>query len=175
MVIQARLTQSKPTNRRASTRRKISLESSLQVSGESVAIHDLSPTGLLLETPAKLQLLGSVDIDLPEAAATRAIVVWNSGRYYGCQFKEPLPKRVISAALLRSQPKPPEASAQRRAFVIVPPKVGETRAVKVQETITTLDEEKASLSVRLRVIMGSALLLWALIIWTVWAVIKLSR
>jgi PilZ domain len=175
VVIQARLTQSKPTNRRASPRRKISLESSLQVSGDSVAIHDLSPTGLLLETPAKLQLLGSVDIDLPEAAATRAIVVWNSGRYYGCQFKEPLPKRVISAALLRSQPKPPEAPAQRRAFVIVPPKVGETRAVKVQETITTLDEEKASLSVRLRVIMGSALLLWALIIWTVCAVIRLSR
>ena len=175
MLIHARLEQTKPGNRRATARRKISLKSSLQVTGDFVAIHDFSATGMLIETATNLQLLGSVDIDLPEAGATQAFVVWNSGRYYGCQFKEPLSKAVVSAALLRSEPKPFEAPSRRRPFVIMRPNVDEIKALRAQETAATLDEEKAPLSVRLRVILGSAILLWALIIWTVWSVTKLVR
>ena len=175
MVIQARLQQIKPARRRASPRRKISLESSLQATGDPVTIHDFSSTGMLIETASKLPLLGGIEIDLPEAGNTRAVVVWNSGRYYGCEFKVSLPKAVVSAALLRSQPKPPEVSSQPRPIVAMRANVDETEALPAFEAVTTPDEEKAPLSVRLRVILGSSIILWALIIKAVWSVIRLVR
>ena len=173
MVIQARLQPIKPARRRASPRRKISLESSLQATGDPVTIHDFSSTGMLIETASKLPLLGGIEIDLPEAGNTRAVVVWNSGRYYGCEFKVSLPKAVVSAALLRSQPRPPEVSSQPRPFVAMRANF-ETEALPAFEAVTTPDE-KASLSVRLRVILGSSIILWALIIAAVWSVIRLVR
>jgi hypothetical protein len=128
---------------------------------------------MLIETATKLPLLGGIEIDLPEAGSTEAVVVWNSGRYYGCEFKESLPKAVISAALLRSQPQPPKASSQPRPFTVMRATVDETEAPPVFEADTTPDEEKAPLSVRLRVILGGSIILWALIISAVWSVIRL--
>ena len=50
MVLQARLAASKAGNRRTSPRRTLRLKSTLVFDGEPVTIHDISNTGLLLET-----------------------------------------------------------------------------------------------------------------------------
>jgi PilZ domain len=69
-----------------------------------VTIHDLSLTGALLETPIPM-LVGAVfDIELPHAGNIEAIVAWNSGEFYGCQFKLPISPAALSAAMLQSTP-----------------------------------------------------------------------
>ena len=163
MPFEARLQITPTADRRAWKRRKLSLDSSLQATGETVTIHDVSSTGMLIETSPGLSVVGPLEIDLPEAGTTQAFVVWNSGQFYGCEFKKPISQAAISAALLRSPPAiPPEPQpalpVQERAARII------LRRNEDSEQ-DFQDEDKAPWGVRLRVILGSALILWTLIIW----------
>ena len=159
MAIVARLQQGQSWDKRGSRRRRLSLETSLQGSGDEASVHDISSTGLLLETVAELAPFETLEINLPEAGTTQAVVIWNSGRYYGCEFKEQVSQAIVSAALLRALP----AGA---------PDVQPPIDLQHDEFRDELDEyhqdaeeqEKAPLGVRLRVILGSAIILWALII-----------
>lgn len=69
-----------------------------------VLIHNLSPTGLLLESASQLAVGDEIVVELPEAASSTAKVVWASGQFFGCAFDHPLPAVVLSAAQLRSEP-----------------------------------------------------------------------
>jgi hypothetical protein len=74
-----------------------------------VLIHDLSTSGLLIETIAELVVGDKFLVDLPEVGHTEARVVWGRQSYFGCDFQSPIPKHVVSAALLQStfeQPDP---------------------------------------------------------------------
>lgn len=98
-------------------RRKLQLEArSALASGGSaeILVHDISATGLLLESPVELASGEAMTIDLPQAAGTRAKVVWNSGRLYGCQFDEPISSAALSAAQLRSAVGQPVDIAHQR-------------------------------------------------------------
>jgi transcriptional regulator with XRE-family HTH domain len=77
----------------------------------AVTIHNISATGLLLESDAELQQGETIGIDLPLADNCQASVVWRSGSFYGCQFAEPLSQAALSAAELRGQA-PARASGQ---------------------------------------------------------------
>ena len=142
MQAYARLERVQGASRRGSSRLKLSLDSSLAGSGDEVVIHDLSPGGILVETSASLRKGARLEVDLPELGATQARVVWNSGDYFGCQFDKPIPKAALSAALLRN-PFKPAAGESADDFV----------------------DDRAPFAVRMRVILGSAALLWALILW----------
>ena len=73
--------------------------------GGQATIHDLSLTGALLETSIPMLVGAEFEVELPQAGAVRATVVWNSGEYYGCQFDLPISPAALSAALLKSEPK----------------------------------------------------------------------
>ena len=115
-----------------------------------VLIHDLSRTGLLIETSANLAVGADLEIDLPETGACLARVVWNGGHYFGCQFHEPISKGGLSAALLKS---PTEAHPSDGAY-------GESWA----------EEERFSLRTRAGIIIGLALASWAIVL-TVFALL----
>lgn len=66
-----------------------------------VLVHNVSETGLLLETRHDLEIGDSIDLALPEAGTSRARVVWASGTLYGCAFDVPLAPAMLSAAQLR--------------------------------------------------------------------------
>jgi transcriptional regulator with XRE-family HTH domain len=68
----------------------------------SVLVHNISATGLLLETAARLAVGERITIELPQAGAAEASVVWDSGRFYGCQLAAPLSPAALDAAQLRS-------------------------------------------------------------------------
>jgi hypothetical protein len=89
---------------RAAVRRKLRLQVNAQLSRDAVEaeIRNLSSFGLLVETTADLLNGESLDFDLPEAGTVTAKVVWSRGRLFGCEFTAALPKKVVSAALLRS-------------------------------------------------------------------------
>ena len=124
-----------------------------------------------METAAELDVFDALEIELPEAGFTAAVVVWTSGRFYGCQFKNRISQAAISAALLRSpalQPGDTPLELRLPDSALQPEGVGDVGLQVASE------EAKASLSVRLRVMLGSAVLLWGLIIWAAWSIYGLS-
>lgn len=179
MTILARLQTTPAADRRHAPRRKLSLNLSLQGSSEDVTILDLSSTGMLIETGAAIAPFDYLEVALPEAEPAQALVLWNSGRYYGCEFKNRLSQAVVSAAQLRSAP----LTVVDQPPAVPEPAIGPTRSAAgnfdrpaiARAAIPSapgdfgepaFDREKAPLGVRLRVIFGSAIILWAFILWT---------
>lgn len=86
-------------------RRKLCLEARGALSSglsAEILVHDISATGLLLESILPLAGDERIAIDLPEAGETWARVVWDSGKLFGCRFDTPISAAVLSAAQLRS-------------------------------------------------------------------------
>lgn len=97
------------SDRRRSIRRALKLGAT---SGDqAVTIHDLSLTGALLETSIPMLVGSTFEFELPEAGKIEAVVVWNGGEFYGCQFELPISPRALSAALLKSTPERPADQA----------------------------------------------------------------
>ncbi|HEY6047660.1 MAG TPA: PilZ domain-containing protein [Sphingomicrobium sp.] len=93
------------SDRRVAMRRRLKLPvygSTAQGEAGAVVIHDLSVTGLLLETSDHLLIGESIEVELPDGGPTTAIVMWNSGNYYGCQFHGRISPAAVSASVLRS-------------------------------------------------------------------------
>ena len=172
MRISAQLRIASEADRRGWHRRTLSLGSSLQSTDDEVTIHDISASGMLIETGAELAVFDALEIQLPEVGLTPALVIWNSGRYFGCEFKQQLSQGAISAALLRSQP---TTSAELELPLALPaaqaPAVEEGSDEPRPQDLA--EEGKAPFGLRLRVILGSAILLWALIIWAAVSVYRL--
>lgn len=180
MTIRAQLQRAPDEDRRISARRKLSLGSSLPASGDEVTIHDVSSTGMLIETAADIVPFDGLQIDLPEVGITQAIVIWNSGRFYGCEFNERVSQAAVSAALLRSTPADPAGVSAAPAVPMSAPKPAPKPAPAAveQEAVVggeAFDDGKAPLGVRLRVILGSAIVLWTLILWGIWSLVKLIQ
>jgi transcriptional regulator with XRE-family HTH domain len=76
-----------------------------------VRLHNISSSGLMLESDIQLDKGEELVIDLPQAGPTVARVVWRSASLHGCRFDEPLPSAVLSAAELQSAIAPPEEAA----------------------------------------------------------------
>jgi transcriptional regulator with XRE-family HTH domain len=94
-------------------RRRLQLEvAGSLASGDATAvlIHNISATGLLLETETRLTDGERIDIELPDAGSTAARIVWTSDRFYGGRFDTPLSVAVLSALELRSTAVPSKPS-----------------------------------------------------------------
>lgn len=89
-------------SRRYAARRSLKLGSVLSETGKKIVIHDLSLTGLLIETSGELSNGDTLLVDIPERGPTPATVVWSSGCYFGCEFQLSIPVAAVSAALLQS-------------------------------------------------------------------------
>lgn len=89
-------------------------------SAGSVLVHNLSRTGILLETGVALEAGEIIEIQLPEAGQTRARVVWTSDRLYGCAFEARLSDAALSASQLRGSIRLSPQGASEAATVAVP-------------------------------------------------------
>ena len=108
-------------DRRSADRRplRLAITATLPQNPELAAnIHDLSETGFLLETQASLAPDQIFQVFLPLAGAIEARVVWTSAHFYGCQFREPVARAAVSAALLKSTPIGAEAAAERKGDLV---------------------------------------------------------
>ena len=65
-----------------------------------VVVHDISDTGLLIETECKLKAGEMIEVNLPQAGLMEAEIMWEGGEIYGCRFTHELPPAAISAARL---------------------------------------------------------------------------
>ena len=150
MTILANLEQETLTGeRRRSTRYRLRLATAGSTSSNAraeVVIHDLSTTGLLIETRAELSNGERLDVDLPEWGAAEAEIVWNSGAFFGCRFSDPISSAAVSAARLRSAPR----SAERAAADLVAVALDEVLALsaRVREITDRLDQTLQELGSR---------------------------
>lgn len=64
-------------------------------------IHDISCTGVLVETADALHSGDKVEFELLHAAAPPAVVVWSSGPFFGCSFVEPIAESLVRNVLLK--------------------------------------------------------------------------
>lgn len=105
MLIAAHFQKSEAKGTARAPRRLLSLvaEGAL-VSGDTAAvtIHNVSATGLLIETATELAEDEAIEIALPEAGLRTARVVWNNDGFFGCRFEAPLSPATLSAIELRS-------------------------------------------------------------------------
>lgn len=104
MALLARLSEPRAGRARAAARRTLSLRVPALSSGgtDAALIHNLSEHGLRIETHAPVQTDEIIRVELPEAGAVDARVIWAGGGFAGCRFLTPIPKAAVSAALLRS-------------------------------------------------------------------------
>jgi transcriptional regulator with XRE-family HTH domain len=72
----------------------------------NVVVHDLSETGLLLQTSGQLSVGERIEVVLPHAGPTEANVVWASNEFFGCRFEKRISRATLSAAQLLSGPQP---------------------------------------------------------------------
>lgn len=92
-------------DKRHDARRKLSLlakGSQHDGTGIEVQIHNISGTGLLFESDIKLAAGDRIEIELPHAGDITAVVIWASGRLFGCQFEGPVSPATLSAVELKS-------------------------------------------------------------------------
>jgi transcriptional regulator with XRE-family HTH domain len=94
-------------SQRSGMRRALRLETSgLLPDGQdaNVTVHNISFTGLLLETGVDLATGETLSLALPETGLVEAEVIWRSEQLYGCAFKTPLGAAALAAAQLQGLP-----------------------------------------------------------------------
>lgn len=110
----------------------------------NVLIHNMSETGLLIETAAPLAIGDSLQVVMPDAGALPAVVVWVGRGFFGCRFENPVPTATVSAALLRAPvPSPPPADG-----------------LAPEESY----QHKLPLGARTMIIVGLAVLCWTVVL-----------
>ena len=93
---------------RGSARRRVRFVAPVDSASDQTRarVHDLSETGLRLETTTGLDLGETLLVELPFVGETVARVIWREQNSYGCEFMVPVGKAAVSAALLRSWTSP---------------------------------------------------------------------
>lgn len=102
MTIEARFAE-RAADERGAARRTLQLGVTARLGNaeQRAVIHNISATGMLIETATRLAEGEAIAVDLPQAGEVVATVVWADAPMHGCRFAEPLPSGVLSAALLR--------------------------------------------------------------------------
>lgn len=109
-----------PTGR-SNERRAVRLEAVSFLADGSEAnceIHNISTTGLLMETDVNLDTGEYLQVKLPETGEVDARIVWRSNNFYGCEFENCITAASISAAQLQSAP----LQSEHRAGLHMPPR-----------------------------------------------------
>ena len=91
-------------NGRASRRQlRLPLHGSKATGSEIEAlVHNISATGMLVESRAPLEIGEVIEVNLPHSGKTATKVIWTSGGLAGCQFEMPISPATLSAAQLKS-------------------------------------------------------------------------
>ncbi len=109
-------------------------------------IHNLSESGLLIETARHLAIGETIEVQLPDTGTRAAKVVWGSDDLYGCEFVDDLPVGAVSAARLRA---PFDMERIDEADELPGPSTART------------NDEKLPFPARLYTVLGLAVLSWA--------------
>lgn len=168
MGISATMLREEPLERRRAERWRVRLGALRLDSGpdaQPLSIRDLSSSGFLFETEQPLKAGACLIIEMPGGINKICKTVWNSGRFHGATFSEPLSDTELDDLVSLSN--------------VVRLASGERRSAKSGQATTepaseqwheVLDESDVKLPVpaRILVIVAVSAALWALIGLAVW-------
>jgi transcriptional regulator with XRE-family HTH domain len=83
----------------------------------NVTIHNISANGLLLETALELATGEQLALDLPEAGAVTATIIWRSEGLFGCAFERPIGPAALAAVQLQGVAVAPSSAPAPAAAV----------------------------------------------------------
>lgn len=109
-------------------------------------VHNISATGMLVESRTPLEIGEVIEVNLPHSGKTATRVIWTSGTLAGCQFEMPISSATLSAAQLRSVVGP-DAHANEDS----PAPVTESFGVRLQRLRTARELTQGQLAVQLGV------------------------
>ena len=109
-------------------------------------VHNISATGMLVESTAPLEIGEVIEVNLPHSGKTATKVIWTSGGLAGCQFEMPISPATLSAAQLRSV-----VGADAHALEDQPAPVAESFGVRLQRLRTTKELTQGQLAMQLGV------------------------
>jgi hypothetical protein len=91
--------------RRGAERRKLRFESMLTATRPpaKVVVLDLSEAGFMFHADEDLALQEVFEVELPQAGAVEAQVLWKRSTLYGCKFLSPVSRGTISAVMLQAR------------------------------------------------------------------------
>jgi transcriptional regulator with XRE-family HTH domain len=112
-----------------------------------VTVHNMSETGILIETQSVLAVGQKITIELPQADAVSALVVWQSAPLFGCRFDQPLSRAALSAAQLRN-PVPAEFNAAAPVRAVSQPQIQESLGQRLLRLRRSKGISRAALSMR---------------------------
>ena len=109
-------------------------------------VHNISATGMLVESGAALEIGEVIEVNLPHSGKTATKVIWTSGRLAGCQFEMPISPATLSAAQLRSV-----VGADAHPAEDLPAPATESFGVRLQRLRTAKELTQGQLAARLGV------------------------
>lgn len=160
---------------RASDRRHLRLEARAATPGQAesedsgVEVHNLSPTGMLVECSVDLPVGAALDIELPGGSIHRAEVVWADEGLLGCRFARRLSAAQLSAALLRADPIAPTTAPPRLTQDEAIDRLRQHWDFETPVQAAPEREKPLGLGMRLWIIGGLAAGTWALPV-ALWAI-----
>ncbi len=138
MVLRAHLGPIEPVyssdGQRDQPRRELRLETSGVLPGgvnANVTVHNISATGLLVETGLPVERGETLAVELPQIGEVVAEIVWVSGSLFGCAFAKALSPAALAAAELRSDAPLPEVIGTTPAIPAMTPITSETLGLKL--------------------------------------------
>lgn len=144
--------------KRGAARRILRLGTEITTSGSprDAVVHNLSRTGALIETKARLEIGDTFTIELHGGEARFTEIIWADDNLFGCRFMMPLSQASVSAALLRADPVA-AAHTPRRA-----PNLAER--ARILAAFPQQEEAKPSARARVAIIVTLSTLIWAVIL-----------
>ncbi|MBO9698130.1 MAG: helix-turn-helix domain-containing protein [Sphingopyxis sp.] len=109
-------------------------------------VHNISATGMLVESGAPLEVGEVIEVNLPHSGKTATKVIWTSNRLAGCQFEMPISPATLSAAQLRSVVGP-----DVHAHEGLPASAAESFGVRLQRLRSARELTQGQLAARLGV------------------------
>ena len=103
MSLQRKATIETTVDKRRQRRHKLLLE--VEARGPAsltgaVIVHDISDSGILIETESRLKVGEMIEVNLPQAGVMIAEIMWIGGEIYGCKFTREISPAAVSAARL---------------------------------------------------------------------------
>ncbi|NVE95019.1 helix-turn-helix domain-containing protein [Altererythrobacter lutimaris] len=99
-----------PMDARGAERRELQLEARGKLESgvqANLSVHNISTSGMLIETAEELRVGEQLLVHLPEAGEVSAEVVWSSDRLFGCKFAQAISAGSLAASQLRGDPLAP--------------------------------------------------------------------
>ncbi|MCW3797821.1 PilZ domain-containing protein [Sphingomonas sp. BN140010] len=180
MGLVAYIDDSLASEKRRAPRRTLRLEVGVATGAPEQArmmIHDLSPTGLLVEAEDGPTVGEKLQIELPGSGSFPAKVMWSSGRFVGCKFEQVLPQAAISAALLKSVRAPERTAPAGNLTPVQELQARVQRLVEGGEAVTegsaaqvAANDDRLPFHVRGRIMLGLSLAsagVWGALLWAI--------